>query len=71
MPEYRLTSSAWLAREAGRAKGTLLVHLEKGRSYSIQEILTLLADYGLRYTNPEYAAIGQQLIAEGILEAVP
>lgn len=70
MPTYKLTSSAWLAREVARARGVLLVHLVKGREYTVAEVLVILSEFGLHYSNPEYVEIGQQLVADGLIEAV-
>ncbi len=70
MPDYKLTSSAWLARQVKRSKGVLLVHMEKDREYTVEELLAMLSSYGLHYSNPEYVEIGQQLIADGLIEAV-
>lgn len=68
MPTYKLTEAAWLEYQAARAKGLLLAHLDPDLEYTVQEVLTLMADYGLTYSNPEYVGIGQQLIADGIIE---
>jgi hypothetical protein len=68
---YKLTDAAWLARETERAKGILLQHLVKGQEYTVAQVLQVLADYGLDYTNPEYVEIGNQLVADGVIEAVP
>ena len=70
MPAYRLTSSARLAREVERAKGILLVHMQPGRAYTVEELLTMLADYGLHYSNPEYVEIGKVLVSQGVIEQV-
>lgn len=68
MATYTLSHEVWLAKEVERARGILLVHMEDGRGYTLEELLTLCADYGLHYTNPEYQEIGQQLIMAGFLE---
>ncbi len=65
---YQLTESAWLTRETERVTGVLLQQLVRGQEYTVAEVLQLLKDYGLDYTNPEYVEIGQQLIADGIIE---
>lgn len=70
MLTYKLTSSAWLAREVERAKGVLLAHMEPGTEYTVKELLTMLHDYGLDYSNPEYQEIGNKLIQDGFIEAV-
>jgi len=70
MPTYRLTTTAWLAREVERAKGILLVHMQPGVTYTAEELLTMLADYGLVYSNPEYQEIGRELIRQGVIEQV-
>jgi len=70
MPTYRLTTTAWLAREVERAKGILLMHMQPGRAYTVDELLTMLADYGLDYSNPEYQEIGKVLISQGVIEQV-
>ena len=67
---YQLTQSAWLAREVERVKGVLLVHMEPGTEYTVEELLAMLSEYGLYYSNPEYVEIGQVLIADGTIEAV-
>jgi hypothetical protein len=56
--------------ETERAKGVLLQHLVKGQEYTVAEVLQILADYGLHYSNPEYASIGANLIADGTIESV-
>lgn len=66
---YKLTDAAWLARETARARGILECNLVRGQEYTVAEVLQLLADYGIDYTNPEYAEIGAQLIADGVIEA--
>lgn len=70
MSNYKLTSATWLAREAERVKGVLAQQMEPGREYTVEELLTILKDYGLDYSNPEYQQIGQALIAEGFIEEV-
>jgi len=70
MPTYRLTTTAWLAREVERAKGILLVHMQPDRGYTAEELLTMLADYGLDYSIPEYQQIGKVLISQGVIEQV-
>ena len=70
MPTYRLTQSSRLAREVERAKSILLVHMKPGWAYTTEELLTMLADYGLHYSNPEYQGIGQELIRQGVIEQV-
>ena len=70
MPTYRLTQSSRLAREVERAKGILLVHMKPGWAYTTEELLTMLADYGLHYSNPEYQEIGKVLISQGVIEQV-
>ena len=68
---YKITDTAWLDREIARAKGIVLQHMVKDQEYTVAEILALLVDYGLNYTNPEYQAIGAALIADGTIEATP
>jgi len=68
---YKIVDAIKLAYEVDRAHGILLVHMVKGQAYTVEEVLTLLKDYGLDYSNPEYAAIGSVLIAEGVIEVVP
>lgn len=68
---YKLTDAAWLAYETERAKGVLTVHMEHDQEYTIEELLAMLHDYGLDYSNPQYVEIGAALIADGTLEAVP
>ena len=70
MAVYKLTSSAWLAREVERAKGVLLVHMKPGIAYTVDELLAMLSEYGLDYSNPEYQTIGAELIQRGVIEAV-
>ena len=70
MPLYCLTATAGLAREVERAKSILLVHMQPGRAYTVDELLTMLADYGLDYSNPEYQEIGKVLISQGVIEQV-
>jgi len=70
MSTYRLTTTAWLAREVERAKSILLVHMKPGQAYTTEELLTMLADYGLVYSNPEYQEIGRELIRQGVIEQV-
>lgn len=70
MPTYQLTPAAWLARETERAKGVLLVHMEKDRAYTLEELLQLCRDYGLEYGNPEYQTIGAELIKQGVIKTV-
>ena len=70
MPAYRLTPAAWLARETERAKGVLLCHMQPGQAYTVNELLAMLADYGLDYSNPEYEPIGKELIKQGTIQAV-
>lgn len=69
MATYKLTDAAWLARETERAQGILLQHLVKGQEYTVDEVLQILVDYGLDYSNPEYVDIGNQLVADGVIEA--
>lgn len=71
MPTYRLSQSSWLTYEAARARSVLLVHMEPERAYTVEELLRMLEDYGLHYSNPEYVEIGQVLLGEGLIEAVP
>lgn len=68
MASYKLTESAWLAREVVRVRGILLVHMEWGKEYTVEEILKMLSTYGLSYSNPQYISIGQCLIESGIIE---
>ena len=70
MTTYRLTPTAWLAREVERAKSILLVHMKPGWAYTTEELLTMLADYGLHYSNPEYLEIGKVLVSQGVIEVV-
>jgi len=70
MSLYRLTATTRLAREVERAKGIFLVHMQPNRAYTIEELLTMLADYGLHYSNPEYLEIGKVLISQGVIEQV-
>jgi len=70
MPTYRLTTAAWLAREVERAGGILLVHMQPGVAYTVADLLTMLADYGLYYSNPEYLEIGKVLVSQGVIERV-
>lgn len=70
MAKYKLSASAWLGREVSRARGVLVVHMERDREYTVEEVLAMLSEYGLHYSNPQYAEIGQQLIAAGVIEAV-
>ena len=70
MSSYQLTTTARLAREVERAKGILLVHMQPGKAYTAEELLTMLADYGLHYSNPEYLEIGKVLISQGVIEQV-
>ena len=67
---YQLTHTAWLDREKARAAAVLTVQLEKDTAYTVAEILAILADCGLTYNNPEYAEIGAELIADGLIEQV-
>ena len=67
---YRLTPAAWLARETERAKGVLLVHMTPGTAYTVDELLAMLSECGLYYSNPEYQGIGKELIKQGVIEAV-
>lgn len=69
MPIIKLTDSAWLDREVERARGLLLVHLGKdGRP--IDELLTLLSDYGLDYSVSDLLLIRNKLVADGVIEIV-
>jgi len=70
MPLYRLTATTWLDLAVERAKGILLVHMQPGRAYTTEELLTMLANYGLVYSNPEYLEIGKVLISQGVIEQV-
>ena len=70
MPAYKLTPTAWLARETERAKGVLLVHMQPNTSYTVEELLAMLSAYGLHYSNPEYQEIGKELIKQSVIEAV-
>ena len=66
---YKLTTAAWLARETERAKGVLLVHMKPGIEYTVEELLVMLSEYGLHYSNPEYLPIGAELIKQGVIQA--
>ena len=70
MPTYKIAPTAWLAREIERAKGVLLVHMKPGTGYTVEELLAMLSEYGLYYSNPEYQEIGKELIKQGIIQAV-
>ena len=67
---YKLTPAAWLAREVERAKGVLLVHMKPNITYTVEELLAMLSEYGLYYSNPEYQDIGKELIKQGVIQAV-
>jgi hypothetical protein len=67
---YKLTATAWLERETERVKSVLLVHMDPDMEYSGQELLDLVCDHGLDYSNPEYQGIRDQLIADGVIEQV-
>lgn len=68
MATYQLTHAAWLAHEKERVSGVLLQNLDPGVEYTVAEILALLRDFGLDYSNPEYMEIGPELIADGLIE---
>lgn len=70
MPSYKLTDTAWLERETAKVRLFLIENLEKGREYSADDLLYLLRQADIFYTNPEYLPIGQALIAEGLIEQV-
>lgn len=70
MADYRIVSATKLGYEVNRARGVLLVHMEAGQVYTVEELLLLLKDYGLDYTNPEYISIGSALVADGTIETV-
>lgn len=70
MALYKLTQEMWLEREVTRVKSALLANMEKGREYTVDEVLDLLAGVGLIYDNPAYQLIGQALIQQGIIEAI-
>lgn len=67
---FVLSHVSYLEREVERAKGVLLVHMEDGQEYTQEELIRMLADYGLDYSNPEYVEIGMILLDEGFLEIV-
>lgn len=67
---FQLSASAWLGYEVGRVKSVLLGHLDPEETYTVGEILALLSEFGLDYSNPEYLEIGPQLISDGFLIAV-
>ena len=69
MPTYKLTPAAWLARETERAKGVLLAHMQLNTAYTVEELLAMLSEYGLYYSNPEYEQIGKELIKQGVIQA--
>ena len=68
---YMLSYEEWLSREVARVRCILLAHMDPERSYTLEGLLTLCADYGLHYDNPVYQEIGQALIADGFLIVVP
>jgi hypothetical protein len=68
---YKLSDAAWLAREVERVKGALGARMVHGQAYTTEELLALLKDLGLDYSNPEYLPIGQKLLQDGYLQSVP
>lgn len=68
---YKLSNSAWLTREVERVKGVLAQQMKPGQTYTTEQLLTLLKDLGLDYSNPEYQQIGQKLLTDGFLVQVP
>lgn len=64
---YRISADEHIAHEAQRVKGVLLSHMDPAVDYTLDDLLSLCADYGLDYTNPEYQEIGQALITDGFL----
>lgn len=67
---YKLTDATWFSAETAKAQSVLTHRMEKGRAYTVAEILALLAYVGLHYDNPTYNVIGAELIGKGIIEEV-
>lgn len=66
---YRLTHDGWVVQQADRCKGILMQQMVNGQDYTVQELLDLLSEYGLDFSNPSYQEIGAILLADGFLEA--
>lgn len=66
---FKIAHTEHLALEVERAKGVLLAHMVNGQEYTVGELLQMLKDYGLDYSNPQYTEIGQTLLADGFLVA--
>lgn len=69
MPD-ELTNAAWAKREAAKVRCVLQEKMEQNQGYSTDDLLYLLRDNGLFYTNPEYAPIEAILLTEGLIEAI-
>lgn len=70
MPAYKLNSEEWVSHQARIVKAVLRENMDPDESYTPQEILDLLATFGLVYSNPEYLPVGNLLIAQGFLEVI-
>ena len=67
---YKVVEAEWLSRHVANAKFVLLEYGVKDEEYGIQDLRTLLADYGFSYTAQEVTQIRNQLAIEGVLEEV-
>lgn len=67
---YQLSRDLWVDQQVLRVEGILIQNMVLGQDYTVEEVLALLHDYGLDYSNPAYQEIGAKLIAQGILVVV-
>lgn len=67
---FQLSHTVWIAQQVNRCRGVLLQNMDPKRQYTLQDLLSLCADFGLDYTMAVYQEIGQALLAEGFLETV-
>mgnify|MGYP001612444758 CR=1 FL=1 len=70
MPTVKLTDAAWQTREIERLKAVLKNNLPR-TGMDQQALQRQLEFYGFKYTPAEWTALGNALVAEGIITIVP
>lgn len=64
---FEIANGAWIEANVNSVKGILCQQLERGVTYTQEELMALLAEYGLSYSIEDFQQIRQVLMDEGFL----